>query len=370
MDLKTRWSEFKKSMQPTIRETKFMIKRIRQSPLSLVGVGIIVFFVLLAVLAPVLAPPSGRDPFIIPRDWELWRVHTPPVPPTWEHPFGTTQWQFDVYYACIWGTITAFRVGLLVVAASLVLGLLLGITAGYYGGIIDEALMRFTDIIIAFPGLILAMALVIAIPSMYAFNLSAIFAIALGIMMPLAIIFKPDRRLLIIIYALFALSIYSYLNAPLMWTISMNNLDKVMIAMVLVGWPGYSRVIRGEVLRVKNEDYIEAAKAAGCSDLRIILKHVLPNAIYPVVIMSSLDTGAVVLGAAALSFLGLGAPDDYADWGQIINRSRAWILSGTDPLSTVHTFLIPGIFIFAFVMGWNLLGDAARDILDPTLRRR
>ena len=122
---------------------------------------------------------------------------------------------------------------------------------------------------------------------------------------------------------------------------------------------------------MKTEDYVEAAKAVGCSDLRVIWKHVLPNSIYPILIIASLDIGSIVLTSAALSFLGLGAPLGYADWGQIISFSRSYIYGRTnDPFCYWYTFVIPGLFIFSFVLGWNLLGDAMRDILDPTLRRK
>jgi len=246
------------------------------------------------------------DAFLIPREGYTFE----PSPPSEKHPFGTAEQQYDLYYGTIWGTITAFRVGFWVVFASLAIGLFIGIVAGYYGGVIDELMMRFTDIIFAFPGLILAMALVTAFG---------------------------------------------------------QSLDNVMLALVLVGWPSYTRLIRGEILRVRQEDYIEAAKAVGCSDFRVIVRHVLPNSIYPIVVVASLDIGSIVLSAAALSFLGLGAPPGFADWGQLISTSQNWMLQGWDYW---YTFLIPGVFIFTFVLGWNLLGDAFRDILDPTLRRR
>lgn len=317
MEKKTRFRDLKASLAPSIKEWKFMLHRVKKSPLSLVGMAIIIFYVIIALLAPVLAPadPSWAlyktyDPFRIPRD----SYTADPSPPSARHPFGTTEYQYDLFYGIMWGTITAFRVGLWVTFSGLAIGLIIGMLAGYYGGAIDELMMRFTDIIIAFPGLILAMALVAAFGA---------------------------------------------------------SLDNVMLALILVGWPSYARVIRGEILRVKQEDYIEAAKAAGCSDLRVMAKHILPNAIYPVIIMASLDTGAVVLSAAALSFLGLGAPVDFSDWGQLIARSQNWIVgTQSDPLANWHTFVLPGVFIFTFVLGWNLLGDAFRDILDPTLRRR
>ena len=308
---KSRFEEFKAGLRPLIKELKFSLSRIKKSPLSLMGLTIVIFFAMIALLAPVLAPPlPGEDPYSVPH--EGFAVE--PKPPSAKHPFGTTEQQWDIYYGCIWGTRTAFRVGIMVVGGILIISLTIGCLAGYYGGIIDEILMRVTDIVWAFPGLILAMALVIAFGA---------------------------------------------------------NLDSVMLALTVVGWASYTRVLRSEILRVKQEDYIEAAKAAGCSDLRVMTKHILPNAIYPIVIMASLDIGAIVLSAAALSFLGLGAPPGYADWGQMISFSRNWIMGQPgNPYQYWFTYWIPGIFIFIFVLGWNLLGDAFRDIMDPTLRRR
>jgi len=313
MGVKSRFQEFKVGMGPTAKEIKFMLSRVRKSPLSLIGTSIVVFFAIIALLAPVLAPQNPpwsvsktSDPFAIPRE----KYINEPSPLSENHPFGTAEWNYDLYYGCIWGTITAFRVGLYVVFGSLAIGLFIGIVAGYYGGVIDELMMRFTDIIFAFPGLILAMALVTAFG---------------------------------------------------------RSLDNVMLALLLIGWPSYTRLIRGEILRVKQEDYVEAAKAVGCSDFRVIVRHVLPNSIYPIVVVASLDIGSIVLSAAALSFLGLGAPEYYADWGQLISTSQNWMLKGW---TYWYTFIIPGVFIFTFVLGWNLLGDAFRDVLDPTLRRR
>jgi len=296
---------------PRIKELKFILKRIRENPLSIIGLAIVIFFTIVAIAAPLLAPPRpGRDPYMIPR----YGYFPEPQPPSPEHPFGTTQGQYDLYYGVIWGTRTAYRIGVLVVAVSALLGILIGGIAGYYKGIVDEILMRLTDIILAFPGLILAMALVVA--------------------------FGP-------------------------------GLDSITLALILVGWPTYARLIRGEFLRITAEDFVEAAKAIGCSDARIIFRHVLPNAIYPLLVVASLDIGSVVLTAAALSFLGLGAPEGYADWGQLISLSRNWIIgTAHNPFAYWHVYIIPGLFLFLFVMGWNLLGDALRDVLDPMIRRR
>ena len=295
-----------------MRGLKFFFFHIKRNPLSIIGLVIIVTFAIIAIFAPLIAPtPEGQfDSYMIPRDGYA----TTPQPPSEEHIFGTTQGQYDIFYGVIWGTRTAFQIGLLVIGSILAIGIVLGSLAGYFGGIIDEVIMRITDIFLAFPPLILAMAV----------------TIALGM-----------------------------------------GIQSVMIAIIVVSWPSYARVIRGDILAVREEDYIEASRSVGSSHLRVILRHILPNAIYPIFIMASLDIGAVVLTAAALSFLGLGVPEGYADWGQMINFARNWIVGTPDnTFAYWHAVTIPGLFIFFFVMGWNLLGDSLRDILDPRLARR
>jgi peptide/nickel transport system permease protein len=291
---------------------KFMARQIVKNPLSLAGFVIILIFIILAIFAPLIAPtPEGhRDPYQIPHDG----YSITPQPPSEEHIFGTTQGQYDIFYGCIWGARTAFRVAFVVMAITILIGLVLGSLAGYFGGIIDEVIMRITDIFLAFPSLILAMAIVAAI-------------------------------------------------GP--------SVKTVMIALAVVWWPSYARLIRGDILQLREEDYVEASRGLGASSGRVIIRHVLPNAIYPTLIMASLDIGAVVLTAAALSFLGLGAPEGYADWGQMTEFARNWIVGPqNDPLKYWYAVVTPGLFILFFVLGWNLLGDAFRDIFDPRLARR
>jgi peptide/nickel transport system permease protein len=291
---------------------KFFFHQLRKNPLSIAGIVIIFIFIVIAILAPVIAPtPEGPGgAYDIPRDG-----YSPiPQPPSEEHIFGTTQGQYDIFYGVVWGTRTAFLIGLSVIGAVLAIGILLGSLAGYFGGIIDEVIMRISDVFLAFPTLILAMAI----------------TIALG-----------------------------------------PSIQSVMIAIVVVSWPVYARLIRGDILAVREEDYVEAARGIGSSNFRIITRHVLPNSIFPALVMASLDIGAIVLTAAALSFLGLGAPEGYADWGQMIQFARNWIVGPPgEPLLYWYTVMIPGLFILFFVLGWNLLGDAFRDILDPRLAKR
>jgi peptide/nickel transport system permease protein len=291
---------------------RFMARQIAKNPLSLAGVIIIGFFIVIAIFAPLIAPtPAGRaDPYMIPRDG----YSVTPQPPSDEHVFGTTEGQYDIFYGVIWGTRTAFRIALIVMGITLLVGIFLGSLAGYFGGVLDEVIMRITDVFLAFPGLILAMAIV-------------------SVLGP--------------------------------------SVTSVMIALTIVWWPAYARLVRGDILQLREEDYVEAARGLGASSGRVILRHVLPNSIYPTLIMASLDIGAVVLSAAALSFLGLGSPEGYADWGQMTQFAHNWIVGPIDnPLKYWYAVIIPGLFILFFVLSWNLLGDAVRDISDPRLARR
>lgn len=308
---------FRQRMQPSIKEFKFMLTRVLKSSLSVAGLILILYNVVLAVFAPIIAPNNTgiayRDPYMVPADPAMGLVPTP-SPPSAKHLFGTSRLQVDVFYGCVWGTRFAFQLGLEVIVTTLAVGIVLGMLAGYYGGFIDEVIMRFTDIILAFPGLILAMVFV-------------------------AVLSRAG------------------------WT----TLNAAILSIILIGWPGYTRLIRGEVLRVKGEDYIEAAKASGASDIRIMTRHILPNSIYSIIVVGSLDFGSIVLTAAALSFLGLGSPPGYADWGRLIFDGVPYAANG---LRFWWVFIYPGIFIVLFTMGWNLLGDALRDVLDPLSRRR
>ncbi len=282
-------------------------KQLKRRPMSLLGFGIIGSFLLVAVFAPVIAPtPAGaRDAYIIPQ----FGYSPDPVLPSREHIFGTTEQQYDLFYGMVWGTRTAFRVALQVVGMAMIIGLLIGGAAGFYGGWIDEILMRLTDIVLAFPDILLAVVIV---------------------------------------------------------AVTGPSLNHVMYSVMAVSWPSYARLVRGDVLSVKERDFVTAARALGASDARILFRHILPNSIYPVLVVASLSMGSIVITAAALSFLGLGAPPGYADWGQLISLSQNWIMGASgDPFAYWHTVVIPGLAIFLFVLGWNLLGDAARDILDP-----
>ena len=296
---------------PRLRELKFTLYRIFRNPSAAIGFLLILFFLAVAVFAPYIAPPKyAHNPYLMPH-----KGFSPtPKPPNKTHIFGTASGQYDIFYGVVWGTRTAFKIGLFVVGFAALVGIALGAISGYYGGIIDEVLMRITDIMWAIPTLVLAMTIVVAFG---------------------------------------------------------RGLDKIMIALALVGWRWYVRVIRSEILTLRDQDFVQAAKIMGVSDIKIILRHILPNAIYPALILASMDMGSMVITASFLSFVGLGAPKGYADWGQMVALARNYIVGPPDdPLKFWYTIVIPGGCIVLFVLGWNLIGDALRDAFDPKLRRR
>jgi peptide/nickel transport system permease protein len=295
-----------------VRHPPKVVQRMFKNPVSLTGIVLVIGFVLVAILAPVLAPPLGKaeNAYRIPRDGYL----AEPKAPTREHIFGTTEGQYDIYYGVIWGTRTAFRVGVFITIATIIIGLAVGTVSGYFGGWVDEALMRVVEIFMGFPFLLAAMTL----------------AAVLG-------------------------------TSP-----RFDRITTGMIALIAFGWTTYARLLRGDILSVKERDFVMAARTVGASNIRIMLNHVIPNSIFPTLVVASMDIGSYVLNFAALSFLGLGAEPGYADWGQLISFARNWM-----PRLHQYWYIIvyPGVAILLFVLGWNLIGDAFRDILDPKLAR-
>ncbi len=298
------------------------------------GFLIIAVFLIAAIFAPLIAPPkdacarelglgdsqslnlfslSFLQVMFVPPDvcFEIPRssfADTPTPPLQDGHWLGTVK-GYDILYGLIWGSRTAFLLGISIVGCTFLVGLSVGLVAGYFGGWIDDLLMRVTEIVFSLPSLVLMIVLV---------------------------------------------------------TIFGSGLVNIAISIILVGWAGYARLIRGEVLRVRNLEYVEGARALGASDSRIILRHVLPNSLTTLTVQVALDFGSVVLIAAGLSFIGLGAPIGFADWGQLINFSQAYIIGPPDaPLAYWFVSFFPGLTILLWGLAWNLMGDALTDVLNP-----
>lgn len=300
-----------KTEHPKIKELKYTLFRIFRNPSAIIGVVLLLIFITIAVLAPYIAPPKFKHrPYMMPHKG----YSMTPQPPGEGRIFGTTSGQYDIFYGAVWGTRTAFRIGIVVVVSAFVIGAVFGIVAGYYGGLIDEIIMRMVDVFFAIPFTILAMA----------------FVVAFG-----------------------------------------RGLNSIVIALILVVWRRYARVMRAGVLSIRDQDYIHAAKSMGVSDIKIMLRHVFPNAVYPVMVIAFMDAGSIVITAAFLSFIGLGAPIGYADWGQMLAMARNYIVGPAgEPLKYWYTIFFPGMFMILFVLAWNLFGDAIRDAFDPKLRRK
>ena len=266
-----------------------------RSPLTVAGLVLIVVFSLSALLASVLAPAN-------PLDQKLSQRLKPPSPAHW---LGTDQLGRDVLSRLLFGARISLTVGLVVVGTAGTFGTLVGLVAGYTGGLVDEALMRVTDVFLAFPALILAMAI----------------AGALG-----------------------------------------PSLNNAMIAIAVVTWPVYARLVRGQVLSLREREFVEAARSLGASTARILWRHILPNTLAPILVQARFDMGGAILSAAGLSFIGFGAQPPTPEWGVMISDGRKYV-STQSWLS-----LFPGLAILLTVAAFNLIGDGLRDSLDPRLR--
>ncbi len=267
---------------------------------AMVSLAFLILLAFSAIFAPLLTPyaSQGRG------DPDLKSKFKPPA---LEHPFGTDGLGRDQAARLMFGARRSLSMGLLVVLIAIAVGTPLGMAAGYLGGWIDEAIMRVTDVFLAFPPLLLAIAI----------------AAALGA---------------------------SYINA--------------VLAIAVTWWPWYARLARAQTLVVKERAYIEAARGIGVRDRVIIARHILPNIMTPIVVQGTLDVGTAILVAAGLSFIGLGTQAPFADWGVMISDGRLFFLSGRWWMST-----FPGLAIFLTAMAFNFLGDGFRVAADPRLRR-
>jgi peptide/nickel transport system permease protein len=325
---------------PPGRKPPSIPRQLLSNPLSVTGFIILAVFAFVAIFAPVLAPPqaNARDPMKIPRDGfgtvpqppgTPWRLNAPPIPfwytpltgkTQWVHLFGVASGGWDIYYGVVWGTRTAFVTGIVITFFVVLIGVIIGTTSAFYSGKVDLVLQRITEVFMAFPFFVAAMT-------------------AATLLQPL-------------------LGGKAGIGGAGLLTAS--------IAVIIFGWMGYSRLIRGDILSVRERDYVMAARAVGARDRTIMAKHIVPNAIFPTLVLASLDIGTYVVVFAALSFLGLGAETGYSDWGQLISFSRNWI---TTLDQYWYIVFFPSLALVMFVLAWNLVGDAVRDVMDPRSRK-
>ena len=280
--------------------TKRAIRKFRQSPHSLLGLGIVSFLVIVAAVGPFLVPYPGDATGAV-------HIADKLLPPSSAHPFGTDHVGRDIFSRLVVGARVSLVAGATVIVLAVAIGTLLGAIAGYFGGWIENAIMRVTDVFLTIPDLILAMA----------------FAAALG-----------------------------------------PGLTNVMIAVSLVWWPGYCRLVRANVIALRGAQFAEAAESLGSSKARILFRHILPNAFPAVLVKASMDVGFAVLTTAALGFIGLGTQPPTPDWGQMVSEGRKYLRDAW----WYSTF--PGLAIILTVLATNLLGDGIRDVLDPRSRNR
>lgn len=303
-------------------------RRLLSRPSLFVGLLAILAFALVALAAPIIAPPQSDDPYVIPRDG----FSPIPAPPRPGHPLGTLEGQSDIWYGLVWGTRVAFRVGLTITIGRALIGVLLGLIAGYYGRWVDATLMRITDAFLAFPLMAAAMVMLV------------IFGDILNTL-------PSGGRLLM-----------------------SNRIEFVLIiALILFGWMPYARLIRGNMLAEREKEYIQAARSIGVKNRRMIFRHLLPNVTQGLFVLLAADVGAMVVFVAAFSFMGFGATTQSelkADWGQMLSLARNWIIGGSpgNPFEFWYTYIPVSAAIVLFSIGWNLIGDGLRDVLDPRLR--
>ena len=333
--IKPGWSVRNKSR---IDEWRLMLYALNRSPTGIVGLILVASFIIIGIFGPLVAPYSYSDLLVFKNS------HYRFIPPGGTGPggevflLGTDDYGRDMLSLILYGARTSLVVALLVMIFGAPIGIILGLISGYYGGKIDELIMRITDIFLAFPGLILAIAFAATLPDRVRGLLEA------------------NPWLQNIMLSLFALD---PADAP-----RLANLLSVIVAIVIVWWPGYTRIVRGSTLSARENVYVEAARAMGMSSWGIMFKHIFPNILAPILVILTLDVGSVILVEAGLSYLGIGAQPPIADWGRIVYDGSRWLIRGYWWLS-----LLPGVFILLTVLGFNLLGDALRDILDPKARR-
>ena len=283
---------------PRWERMRYFIHLSRKNPLFLIGLGVVVLLIIAALFAPWITPYPADAKHAIHFGSKL-------TPPSMDHFFGTDALGRDIFTRVVFGARMSIKIGVTVLVIALAIGLPLGLSAGYFGGRIDDIIMRISDIFLAFPSLLLPLTI----------------AAALG-----------------------------------------PSITNAMIAIAVAWFPWYVRIVRAQVLTIKEQLYVEAARSIGVSRFSILVKHVLPNSMAPVIIQASMDMGYTILTAAGLSFIGVGARPPTVEWGLMITDARAYFLDFW------WTVTFPGLAIFVTVLAFNLVGDGLRDILDPKVR--
>lgn len=293
------WDRWRIEHQGFLDELSRGVYRFRQSRLSIIGVAIIVFLLFVAL--------TGRYWVPYPADAGVTtHVAKRLTGPTRENIFGTDEYGRDIFTRTIWATQTSLIAGAVIVLVGGLTGVTLGGIAGYFGGLVDEVIMRLTDIMLTIPGIFLALAI----------------TAALG-----------------------------------------PNILHAMVALSITWWPGYCRLVQAQVLSIREEDYVQAARCVGANRTRIIFNDILPNCLSTIMVKASMDFGFAVLNLAALGFIGVGAQPPIPEWGAMISKGREFLPYGW----WYSTF--PGLAMFLTVFGFNMLGDGVRDLLDPRARR-
>jgi peptide/nickel transport system permease protein len=292
------WTRWKTERESQIRSLKLTVYTLSRSPLSVIGFCFVLVFLVIALIGPWIITYPGDIKGSIHMDQKL-------RPPSPTHPFGTDEVGRDIYSRVIIGTGLSLQIGLLIIFVAMGIGVPLGIIAGYFGGWVNEFIMRITDIFLSIPGLLLALAIV-------------------GALGP--------------------------------------GIKNAMLALSIVWWPGYVRLVQGKTLSLREESFVEAAKSIGASKLRIVFNHILPNCTSPIIVKASMDMGMAILFAANLGFIGVGAQPPIPEWGAMISTGRNYLPD--------HWWMatFPGLAILITVLGFNLLGDGLRDVLDPQSR--
>ena len=276
-------------------------RRFSRSKTAMLGLFIMVILVMLAIFADVIAPGDARNP-----GYAIQNLRNTFQPPSWEHPFGTDNFGRDVFARVVHGSRISLQIGFLVVTVSMVVGVALGAMAGFYSGIVDNFIMRFVDILLAIPNMVLAIAI----------------ASALG-----------------------------------------PGLTSVMIAVCITAIPAYARIVRASVLSLREQEFIEAARSIGAGDFRIITKHVLSNCTAPIIVQATMGMANAISLAAALSFIGIGIQPPLPEWGAMLSESRRFIRDHW------HMVVFPGVAIASIIYGLNMMGDGLRDAFDPRLKK-